>query len=161
MKADLKQIEKFLANAKIALVGASRNEKKFGSQVLKHLVEEGFEVLPVHPEANVLQGFNACKTISDLPNDVKAICLLTQKAIRIICCQKLCQQASQIFGFNSFQKHPKQSELPCLQKPILFWEGAFSCTPIQKAYIRFMNNSINCLANLPINLSWQDFPGSD
>lgn len=79
MKANLKQIETFLEEKKVALIGASRNEKKFGTQVLKHLVENGFEVLPVHRQAEQLQGKKAYAAIAELPDNVNAICLLTQK----------------------------------------------------------------------------------
>lgn len=79
MKATLEQIESFLQDKKMALIGASRNEKKFGTQVLKHLLDKGFEVLPVHPEANELQGVNTYATIAQLPDDVNAIVLLTHK----------------------------------------------------------------------------------
>lgn len=79
MKANLTKIEAFLQNNAIAIIGASRNEKKFGSQLLKHLWTEGFEVIPVHHEADEIQGIHCFRSILELPDHVKAICLVTHK----------------------------------------------------------------------------------
>jgi predicted CoA-binding protein len=79
MKANLTKIEAFLENKTVALIGASRNEKKFGTQLLKHLWTEGFNVIPVHHEAAEIQGIHCFRSIIELPDEVKAICLVTHK----------------------------------------------------------------------------------
>jgi predicted CoA-binding protein len=79
MKANLTKIEAFLENKNIALIGASRNEKKFGTQLLKHLWIEGYNVIPVHHEAVEIQGINCYRSIIELPDEVKALCLVTHK----------------------------------------------------------------------------------
>jgi predicted CoA-binding protein len=49
-------VDGFLAEKKLALAGASRSGKKFGNSILKELRAKGYEVIPVHPEAESLEG---------------------------------------------------------------------------------------------------------
>jgi predicted CoA-binding protein len=48
----IKQINEFLDNQPIALVGVSRNSKKFGYSAFKELKEKGMNLIPVNLEAN-------------------------------------------------------------------------------------------------------------
>jgi len=49
-------IQSFIKQKKVAVVGASRNEKKFGNAAAKELQERGYEVFYIHPEAEELNG---------------------------------------------------------------------------------------------------------
>ena len=60
-------IEAFLAPKKLALAGASRNPKKFGHIAMKELKDRGFEIYPVHPEADEILGIKCYRTIESLP----------------------------------------------------------------------------------------------
>jgi predicted CoA-binding protein len=67
------QVREFLAERRLALVGASRRGNKFGNTVLKELTAKGYEVLPVHPEVDVVDGVRCCRQLSELPGDVSAL----------------------------------------------------------------------------------------
>src|SRR5690554_5514083 len=75
----LNEIDLFLSHKKIAIAGVSRNIKKFGSVVMKELLEKGFEVYPVNPFATEIQGKKCYQTISDLPDEVKHLLIVTPK----------------------------------------------------------------------------------
>jgi hypothetical protein len=79
MKANQKQINEFLSFRHIALVGASRDSKKFGNQVLTQLVSEGYIVYPVHREAEQINGIRCYRSLDELPAEVKSVCLITPK----------------------------------------------------------------------------------
>ncbi len=79
MKANQKQIKEFLNYRHIGLIGASRDTKKFGNQVLAQLVSEGFVVYPVHREADQINGIRCYRTVDDLPAEVESVCLVTPK----------------------------------------------------------------------------------
>jgi predicted CoA-binding protein len=49
-------IEGFLAQRRLAVVGASGKRRKFGNVVLEELEAKGYEVYPVHPEAQEIGG---------------------------------------------------------------------------------------------------------
>jgi predicted CoA-binding protein len=75
----LKQIEEFLASEPIAMIGVSRNPKKFGQQAFKELKEKGMNILPVNPSASEILGVKAFPDVKSLPPEVKGIIVLTKK----------------------------------------------------------------------------------
>jgi uncharacterized protein len=75
----LKQINEFIDSQPIALVGVSRNPKKFGYATFKELKEKGMNIIPVNPEANEIMGEKTYSNVKDLPPDVKGIIILTKK----------------------------------------------------------------------------------
>ncbi|MGE5314865.1 MAG: CoA-binding protein [Acidobacteriota bacterium] len=60
-------VEEFLSQTTLAIAGVSRNEKKFGSVVMKSLKAKGYRMLPIHPEASELEGERCYRSIGDLP----------------------------------------------------------------------------------------------
>ncbi|MBK8882663.1 MAG: CoA-binding protein [Bacteroidales bacterium] len=77
----LKQINQFLENQPIALVGVSRNPKKFGYTAFKELKEKGMKVIPVNPEADEIMGEKSYHNVTELPQEVKGIIVMTKKDI--------------------------------------------------------------------------------
>ena len=77
----LKQINQFLNNQPIAMVGVSRNPKKFGYTAFKELKDKGMKIIPVNPEADEIMGEKSYRNISSLPADVKGIIVMTKKEI--------------------------------------------------------------------------------
>lgn len=58
---------------KIALVGATVNPRKYGNVILKDLVSKGFEVLPVNPKYDEIEGFRVYKSVGELSEDIDVI----------------------------------------------------------------------------------------
>jgi predicted CoA-binding protein len=75
----LKQINEFLNSQPIALVGVSRNPKKFGYTAFRELKQKGMRIIPVNPEAGEIMGEKAFPNVKELPADVQAIIILTKK----------------------------------------------------------------------------------
>jgi len=77
----LKQINQFLDNQPIALVGVSRNPKKFGYAAFRELKEKGMSIIPVNPEADEIMGEKSYRNVTSLPEEVKGIIVMTKKEI--------------------------------------------------------------------------------
>jgi predicted CoA-binding protein len=75
----LKQIEDFIAAEPVAIVGVSRNPKKFGQMAFKELKEKGLKVIPVNPSAAEILGVKAYPNVSALPPEVRGIIIMTKK----------------------------------------------------------------------------------
>ena len=75
----LKQINDFLESQPIALVGVSRNPKKFGYTAFKELKEKGMKIIPVNPQADEIMGEKVFPNVTALPSDVQGIIILTKK----------------------------------------------------------------------------------
>lgn len=75
----LKQIDEFLATKPIAMVGVSRNPKKFGFTAFRELKEKGMDIIPVNPFASEIHGSKVYPDIKSLPDDVKGLIVMTRK----------------------------------------------------------------------------------
>lgn len=75
----LNQINTFLESQPIALVGVSRNPKKFGHAAFKELKEKGMNIVPVNSEADQILGEKVYRNVSVLPPEVKGIIIMTKK----------------------------------------------------------------------------------
>ncbi len=60
----------------LAFAGARRDGKGFGHQLLQELLNQGFRVVPVHPEAPSLAGQPCVPIFADLPGPMPAIIVL-------------------------------------------------------------------------------------
>ncbi|KAF8635883.1 hypothetical protein AX15_000064 [Amanita polypyramis BW_CC] len=58
----------FLSSSAYAVVGASKDQSKYGSRVLKWYKQRSYKVTPVHPKESELEGIPTVASISDLPS---------------------------------------------------------------------------------------------
>jgi len=74
-----KQINEFIDSQPIALVGVSRNPKKFGYTAFKELKEKGMKIIPVNPQADEIMGEKSYTNVKMLPPEVQNIIVFTKK----------------------------------------------------------------------------------
>ncbi len=67
MKAE---IDDFLVQRTLAVVGVSRGGKKFGNAASRELRSKGYRVIPVHPEAESIAGERCYPSLKELPEPV-------------------------------------------------------------------------------------------
>ncbi|MFC1502700.1 CoA-binding protein [bacterium] len=67
-----KTIDDFYSNKQIAIVGASRDKKKYGGGVLKELLRREYDAIPINPHAGTIQEKKSYKRLQDVPGGVKA-----------------------------------------------------------------------------------------
>ncbi len=60
-------VNDFLAQRSLAVVGVSRGGKKFGNMAYRELKGKGYQLYPVHPEAEALDGDKCYASLSALP----------------------------------------------------------------------------------------------
>lgn len=79
MKTSRKSIEKFLESRKLAIAGVSRDPKKFGHAVYLDLKKKGFEIYPINPDVDFIDGQPCFHSVNALPIDVRNLLILTPK----------------------------------------------------------------------------------
>jgi predicted CoA-binding protein len=77
--ASLRQIEEFIAAEPLAMVGVSRDPKKFGHAAFKELKGKGLQIIPVNPSADEILGVKAFASVNLLPLEVRGIIIMTKK----------------------------------------------------------------------------------
>jgi predicted CoA-binding protein len=73
-------VRDFVSQKRLALAGASRSGKKFGSVILRELKGRGYEVVPVHPEATELEGLACSRSVAELAGRVDGLVVVTPPA---------------------------------------------------------------------------------
>jgi hypothetical protein len=76
-----KLVENFLSEESIAIVGVSRNDKKFGYTVYKELKSKGYNVFPVNPNIEYLADEKCYPDLSSIPGEINAALLVVQPTI--------------------------------------------------------------------------------
>ena len=77
----LNQVAEFLAGKSFAVVGASTDRSKFGNKILRCYMDNGYTVFPINPHANEVEGLVAYKSLTDLPEPVHGISIVTPPAV--------------------------------------------------------------------------------
>lgn len=86
---------------KVAVVGASNNQEKFGYQVTKNLFSRGFEIFPVNPKEKEILGQKVYSDIELLNNDIDLLIFVLPPTIGIEILRK-----SYDLGFRKFWFQP-------------------------------------------------------
>ncbi len=75
--AALQDIQNFLAQKRIAVVGVSRKRSDFSNRLFRDLRNRGYDVLPVNPRAKEVDGVPCFSSVRDLQPPADAALILT------------------------------------------------------------------------------------
>ena len=75
--ASLETIEEFLAQKRIAMAGISRDPANFSVKLFEELCRRGYDVVPVNPNAEQVQGRRCFARLQDIQPPVEAALLMT------------------------------------------------------------------------------------
>lgn len=81
-----KKVEEFLKAKRLAVVGVSHNEQKFGTAIYKELKTHGIEVYGVNPTMDLVDGDKCYASLSDLSGKVDGVVISVppQKAADVV-----------------------------------------------------------------------------
>jgi predicted CoA-binding protein len=74
-------IQQFFSSPAYAVIGASNNRSKYGNKVLRCYMQHHYTVYPINPNEPVIEGLTALATLTDLPNHVQSISIITPPPI--------------------------------------------------------------------------------
>jgi predicted CoA-binding protein len=75
------KIAKFLAVESFGVVGASTDRSKYGNRVLRCYLMKGLRAIPVNPRESIIEGVECVASVSDLPENVGSISIITPPSI--------------------------------------------------------------------------------
>lgn len=73
-------VDDFVAQQKLAVVGVSRQPKKFGTYAYKELRKRGYNVFPVNPQAATIEGDRSYPSLRHLPEPVDGVLIVVPPA---------------------------------------------------------------------------------
>lgn len=144
------EIDQFLAEKRIGVVGVSRNAGKFSNQVYAKLKESGCELHPVHPSMEALDGDPCVAGISQLPSEVRALLVVASQNV----CASVLKDLSgtgitRVWVFSGFKNRPDvEAEIARLRSsgvsvitcfcPFMFLEPVGSIHSIHRFIVRLV-----------------------
>ena len=72
-----------MAGRVVAVVGASSDRGKFGNRAVRAFLRQGYDVRPVNPNEETIEGLPVYRTIADIPGPVDIVSLYVPAAIGI------------------------------------------------------------------------------
>lgn len=73
-------LDNFYKEKRFALIGFSRDPKKFSRLIYKELSPLGYEIIPVNPHSENIDGIECYQKIGDLPKDLTRAVITTPKS---------------------------------------------------------------------------------
>jgi predicted CoA-binding protein len=80
-RASMETIEDFLAQKRIAMAGISRDPANFSVKLFEELCRRGYDVVPVNPNAEQVQGRRCFARLQDIQPPVEAALLMTSPEV--------------------------------------------------------------------------------
>jgi len=75
------KIQAFLAGKRFAVVGASANREKYGNKVLRAYLQNQYDVIPVNPKAEEVEGLAAAADLNSITGTVNGVSVITPPAV--------------------------------------------------------------------------------
>lgn len=70
-----------MSEESVAVIGASRDRRKYGNKALRAYVESGFTVYPVNPKEESIEGLKAYPTLDKIEEPVDFVSLYVPPAV--------------------------------------------------------------------------------
>jgi predicted CoA-binding protein len=70
-------VEDFLSQRKLAIIGVSRNGRKFGNVIFKELSAKGYKILPINPNTKRIGDVHCYPSLKALPEPVEGLIIVT------------------------------------------------------------------------------------
>ena len=74
-------VKEFLSQRRFAVIGSFKNESKYAYRILKSLKSKGYEVCPVNPRLNEVEGLTCYARLKDIPGSVDVADIVTPPEI--------------------------------------------------------------------------------
>ncbi len=65
----------------VAVVGASRNRRKFGNKAVRAFLHRGYDVIPINPGEKEIEGLVAYASVLDVPRPIEMATVYVQPAV--------------------------------------------------------------------------------
>lgn len=71
------QIKKFFTSPVFGVVGASKDQHKFGNKILRCCLQNRLPAIPVNPSEQAIEEIECVASVSDLPGEVTSLSIIT------------------------------------------------------------------------------------
>jgi predicted CoA-binding protein len=91
----------------VAVVGASADRRKFGNKAVRAFARQGYDVKPIHPTAETIEGFPAYPSLAAVPGAVDLVTFYVPPAVGVTLLQDLVDKRPAEFWVNPGAESPE------------------------------------------------------
>jgi predicted CoA-binding protein len=84
----------------VAIIGASSNREKFGNKAVRAFLQQGFEVFPVHPTEQTIEGLKVFRSVLDIPCPLDKVSLYVPPAVGMKLVAEIAQKGCKELWLN-------------------------------------------------------------
>jgi uncharacterized protein len=70
-----------MSDLSVAVIGASKDRRKYGNKAVRAYVENGFRVLPINPSESTIEGLPAYPSVNEVPDPVDYVSMYVPPAV--------------------------------------------------------------------------------
>lgn len=101
MRNDGPAIDTFLKLKRIAVVGVSRNEKDFSRAIWEEFREQGYDMVPVNPKAESIDGVRAAPSLAAVTPPPEGAVIMLPKAQSLTAAREAIQSGIKALWFTN------------------------------------------------------------
>ena len=94
----------------VAIIGASKDRAKFGNKSLRAHAKRGFDVYPVNPNADEVEGHTAYASVSDIPVDLDRVSVYLPPERTLEVLEGIAKKGTKELFFNPGSETPEVVE---------------------------------------------------
>jgi predicted CoA-binding protein len=91
----------------IAIVGASPNRAKYGNRAVRAYAARGYDVFPIHPREEMIEGLRAYRSILDVPAELDRISLYVPPEVGLRLLDDLARKPAREIWLNPGAESPE------------------------------------------------------
>lgn len=144
------QIDEFFSMTPMAVIGVSRNVKKFGYIIYAALKEKNIPVFPVNPNTDTIDKDVCYRNIAALPDSVRSAVVITNKKETLQAVQALIDKGIKQIWIQHMSDTPESVEL-CKKNYVNLIYGKCMLMFLQpvKGMHKFHRNILKLFGKLP------------
>jgi predicted CoA-binding protein len=94
----------------IAIIGASSNREKFGNKAVRAFLQQGYDVFPVHPTEQTIEGLKVSRSVADVPCPLDKISLYVPPAVGMKLVDEIARKGCKELWLNPGAESPELYE---------------------------------------------------
>lgn len=94
----------------IAILGASADHSKFGNKCVRAYASKGWQVYPVHPKAETIEGHQAYAKLADIPVELDRVSVYLPPAVGISLLEQVAEKGAKEVWLNPGAADPELLE---------------------------------------------------
>lgn len=99
-----------MSSPTIAIIGASSNREKFGNKAVRAFLQQGYDVFPVHPTEQTIEGLKVFRSVADIPCPLDKISLYVPPAVGMKLADEIARKGCKELWLNPGAESPELYE---------------------------------------------------